>query len=132
MTITTARSGRLAATASAYLAEEELADAIVLLDRAVGGAQDARLEARALCERAGVDVNKLDELQDLLQALSTRLSEMTGGRSEAFNNALQTYPPEERFSLPALAEALWPAVENLRRYVAGEPLLNIVDMKKGY
>jgi len=24
------------------------------------------------------------------------------------------------------------AVENLRRYVAGEPLLNIVDMKKGY
>jgi phosphoglycerate dehydrogenase-like enzyme len=24
------------------------------------------------------------------------------------------------------------AVENLRRYVAGEPLLNVVDMNKGY
>ncbi len=24
------------------------------------------------------------------------------------------------------------AVENLRRYVAGEPLLNVVDMEKGY
>jgi phosphoglycerate dehydrogenase-like enzyme len=24
------------------------------------------------------------------------------------------------------------AVENLRRYVAGEPLLNVVDMRAGY
>jgi hypothetical protein len=57
-------------------------------------------------------------VQELLAVLSARLTEMTGGRAEAFASALDAYPADQRFSLPALAEVLWPSLENLRHATA--------------
>ncbi|MEW5851077.1 MAG: hypothetical protein AB2A00_19980 [Myxococcota bacterium] len=105
---------RIQQAASSFVAETELADAVLALDRVLtGGEVDPA--ATQTCERAGVDITDRAAVQELLAALTTRLSEMTQGRAGAFQSALEAYPPPQRFSLPALAEVLWPSLENLRR-----------------
>ncbi len=109
------RQKSLQQAAQGYLEEGALADAIVALEFSLTSSDALDPAALALCERAGVDPKDTTAVQELLTALSSRLAQMTDGRSSVFSNALEAYPPDRRFSLPALAEALWPALENLRR-----------------
>lgn len=108
----------LQVVAAGYLAEEPLTDAVLALDRHLAQS-DRNLPvdslARDVCERAGVDPANQAGVQELLDALSSRLVEMTSGRAVAFHHALKGLPPAERFSLPALVQAFWPALENLRQ-----------------
>lgn len=104
--------------ASAFLVEQELADALVLLDQNADRGELMDAAALALCERAAVDPRDRAAVQDLVHALATRLSDMSGGRQHAFEDALAAFPSAERFGLPALATVLWPTLENL--YAAGE------------
>lgn len=101
--------------ARAFLVEGELADALLLLDRNVNRGEQMEPDALALCERAAVDVKDPQAVHALLTALGNRLAEMTGGRAEAFEDALAGFPEEERFGIPALATVLWPTLENLHR-----------------
>ena len=125
MTLAQATGGppALQTVASSYLAEDPLTDAVLALDRYLsdatpGAAPDATV--REICDRAAVDVADRAAVRELLDALGARLSEMTAGRETALASALEAYPPEQRFSLPALAEALWPALENLRKAGRGQ------------
>jgi hypothetical protein len=110
------------AVASSFLAEEPLADAVLALDRYLsdrtpGATPD--VTAQEVCDRAAVDPTDRAAVRALLDALGERLTQVTAGREEAFRSVLETYPPEQRFSLPALTEALWPALENLRQATPG-------------
>lgn len=110
----TAQRQEVQALARAFLVESELADAIVVLDRNLRGGDKMEPVAADLCARAGVDPKDADAVHELLNTLGARLAEMTGGRSEAFESALEAWPEEERFSVAALADVLWPTLENLR------------------
>jgi hypothetical protein len=111
---TTQRSAHLSSVANGYLETGALADAIVALDRALNSQDGMDAAARDLCERAAIDPADTAAVHELLASLSTRLAEMGAGQANAFETALQAWAPEERFSLPALAEVLWPVLDNLR------------------
>ncbi|MBI5496490.1 MAG: hypothetical protein HY904_15820 [Deltaproteobacteria bacterium] len=108
------RTAQANQVAGGFLVEGQLADAIVALDRAVADPTQADETARGTCERAGIDVKDTAAVQELLQALSARMAEMSSGRQGAFLSALERFPEDQRFSLPALAEVFWQPMENLR------------------